>query len=87
MKNPNPKSTPSKWKIKIFVTKWMSSTRLLRPADADDTSKYDYRQLFSDAELSISPSSGENLAKEVVDLRRVNRGLEDRVKNLEVPKL
>ncbi len=59
-------------------------TRLVRPPNADDVANLDARDLFAE-ELQVgSTTGGEQLAKEVLDLRRANRALEDRVHQLEL---
>ena len=60
-------------------------TRLARPPNADDIVNLDVRKLFSDdPQLMGSASGTEQLAKEVLELRKANRTLEERIKHLEL---
>jgi len=59
-------------------------SRLVRPPNADDIVNLDPRRLFSDdPQLTLQVGGSEKLAQEVLELRRANRTLEDRVHHLE----
>ncbi len=58
-------------------------TRLVHPPSTEDVSSLDVHDLFSEESTAL-PTGSEQLAREVLGLRRANRTLEDRVHQLEL---
>ncbi len=57
-------------------------SKLVRPPNAEDIFNLDPRKLFSD-DPPLQLGGSEKLAQEVLELRKANRTLEERVKHLE----